>query len=227
MFRMIARGASLMALAAAFGAGVSVNALAQDYKDSGFLDDYSQLTVQTDSSGVARRMWVSPKFTRANYQKLLLEQISYYPQPQPSDKVPQGSLEDIRGYMTTALSNALRPVVPLATAPGPGVARVQIAITAAGVQGEALKPYDLIPIAFVVHTVSQAAGAGTAHAQLAVESKITDSVTGEVLARLVRGAKGIDLSSNQSLSLSLVKPTIDEWAASAADSIAARLKAGN
>ncbi len=212
-----------VALAVSFGIGLAANAAAQN---SGFLKDYSQLTVQTDRFGVARRMWVSPKFTGANYQKLLLEPIAYYPQPQPTSQVPQSSLDDIRGYMATALSGALGPVVPLVKAPGPGVARVELAITATGVQGAPFQPYDLIPAAFLLRTVSQATGVSSDQVQLAIESRITDSVSGEVLGLLVREAKGVQVPSNQNLTLPIVKSRIDEWAAAAADSVGERLKAG-
>jgi len=212
------------AVLAAFTLLAAGGVLAQAYHDSGYLDDYSTLTTEKDSYGVERRLWVSPEFNGAKYKKLLVSDVTYYPQPQGSDKVPMSALMDIETYMSSAARKAAGPY--LTSQAGPGVARVEIAITAARIEGAPLKPYELIPAAFVIHAVSQAAGAGSDDAKLAVESRITDSVTGVVLARIVREAKGVELPSNQALSLSLVQRTIDEWAAAAASALTTRLGAG-
>lgn len=213
---------SAIVLAAWLGCGLAASAGAQD---SGYLKDYSQLKPETDAFGVERRVWISPKLTRANYQKILLEHVTFYPEPQPSDKVSMDTLNQIRDYGDSALRNALASVAPLVDQPGPGVLRVRVAMTGASVQGSKLKPYQLIPAAFILSMAVDAAGGGTANAQLAVESAGTDSVTGEPLFRVVRQAQGIQLPSNASLTLQMVRPRIDEWASSAQEVLAARMKA--
>ncbi len=59
-------------------------------KYSGFLSDYSKLKKEKDPLGVTRLVWRSPKFTRANYQKVLLEKVGFYPAPQASKQVAAG-----------------------------------------------------------------------------------------------------------------------------------------
>ncbi len=56
-------------------------------ESSGFLKDYSQLKTEKDPLGFERRIWTSPKLTRANYQKVLVERVIFYPAPQPSERV--------------------------------------------------------------------------------------------------------------------------------------------
>jgi hypothetical protein len=220
MIRSIAK-MSAVVLAVLFGIGLAANAGAQD---SGFLKDYSQLTPEKDAFGVERRVWISPKLTRANYQKILLEHVSFYPEPRPSDKVSMDTLNQIRDYGDSALRNALASVAPLVNQAGPGVLRVRVAMTGASVQGSKLKPWQLIPAAFVLSMAVDAAGGGTANAQLAVESAGTDSVTGEPLFRVVRQAQGIQLPSNANLTLQMVQPKIDEWVSSAQEVLARRMK---
>ena len=223
MFRSIASRMGVATLAVILGTGLAANANAQG-KGSGFLKDYSQLKTEKDPLGNERRMWVNPKFTRANYQTILLEPLGFYPAPQPSEQVSMGALNDMRVYADSAMRKAVTTVVPLANAPGPGVARIRWAVTAAAVEGFELKPYQLIPVALIFTGVKEAAGQGSRKVQLAVESEMTDSVTGEVLIRVVREAQGINVKEKTPLTLKVAQPQIDKWAESVQQSLAARLK---
>ena len=224
MFRSIAGRIEMVTLAVILGVGLAANAAAQG-KDSGFLKDYSQLKTEKDPLGVERRIWISPKLTHANYQRVLMEPISFYPSPQPSEKVSMGTLNDLRGYGDSAVRKAIASVVPLSDASGPGVLKVRVAITAVGVEGN-LKPYQLIPIALAFTAAKEVAGQGRRDLKLFVESEITDSVSGEPVALVVREAQGVQLKSNEKLTLQHAKPQIDKWAESVQQSLAARLKPG-
>jgi hypothetical protein len=223
MFSSLARTIGTATLAVILGAGLTANVTAQG-KDSGFLKDYSQLKTEKDPLGFQRRIWASPKLTREAYQKVLVERITFYPAPQSSEKVSTGTLNDIRDYGEAAIRKAIASVVPLADAPGSGVLRVRIAVTAVAVESAQLKPYQLIPVALVLTAATEAAGEGRRDVKLAVETEITDSVSGEPLARVVRDAQGVRLKSNEALTLEVAKPQIDRWAEAARESLAARLK---
>lgn len=225
MIRSIAGSIEVLALALVLSTTWSASVSAQQ-KDSGFLKDYSQLKIERDSLGVERRIWVSPKFTQANYQKVLLEPISFYPAPEPSGKVSKGALSDIRNYMDSAMRKALAGVVPLSDAPGPGVARIRVAITAAGVEGVKLKAYQLVPVALAATAAKEASGNSNRDVDLFVESEVTDSVTGEPLALVVRAAQGVQIKSNEQLTLQKAKPHIDKWAEAVRQYFAGRLSAG-
>ncbi|WP_225315348.1 DUF3313 family protein, partial [Klebsiella pneumoniae] len=75
--------------------------------------------------------------------------------------------------------------------PGPGVAKARIAITAVGSESEALAAYQYIPVALAV-TGARAVleGGRPQQATIAIESKVTDSQTGQLLWASVRGGTG-------------------------------------
>ena len=223
MVRSIANGIQAVGLAVILGTGLAANSPAQA-QDSGFLKDYSQLKVEKDPLGAERRIWASPKFTRANYQKVLIEPTGFYPAPQPSEQVSMGALNDIRGYSDSELRKAFASVVPLATAPGAGVLRLRMALTAVAVEGGSLKPYQLIPVALVLTTAKEAAGQSKRDVKLFVETEITDSVSGEPLARIVREAQGVQVKSKEQLTLKDAKPQIDKWGEAVRQFLAARMK---
>jgi hypothetical protein len=202
--------AAFAALSLALGLGLGAIFPAQA-DDSGFLPDYNRLVAEKDPLGRERRVWMSPKFTRANYKKILLEPVTFYPAPQPSDRVSLGTLTDIRNYLNSALRTALSGVVPLADAPGPGVARARVALTAASVD-TSLKPYQFIPVAFVFHAAQSATGTAKYDVTLNVESEISDSATGELLVLVVRKVQGVQVEGDAPLTLGVAKPQIDEWA---------------
>jgi len=207
----------------ALGFGLAAAAVAQA-KDSGFLKDYSQLRPEKDATGVERRVWVSPKFARPAYEKLLVEPVVFYPEPRPTKQLSARDLKEMREYLDTTIRHLLAGVVQLADAPGPGVARVRVAVTATEVEGGSLKPYQLLPIAMVVTAARKAASGPQHDVKLALEMDVTDSASGEPLARAVRPAKGVEVEGGQQLTLALAKPRIDQWAESVRASIAVRMQ---
>ena len=222
MTKAIAGKLGIIVAAMMFGVGLAVNGLAAD-GDSGFLKDYSQLQEGKDLLGNERRIWISPKFTRENYNTILMEKVSFYPAPQPSDQVSQSTLTDIRDYGDKAIRKTIAGVLPMTDKPGPGVARVRIALTAVGVD-KSLKPYQLIPTALIFTAVTRATGASKLDAKLFVESEITDSVTGEPLAKAVRHAQGVEVKADQKLTLDIVRPRIDAWAEATGKEMTIRLQ---
>jgi hypothetical protein len=193
--------------------------------DSGFLPDYSKLQQVKDSNGKPLRQWISPKLSKANYQKMLIEQVAYYPEPKGSDQVSDQTLKDIQQYMDAQLRAVGLARVPQVTEPGPGVLRVKVAITAVDTSATGLKPWQIIPVALVIQGAKAATGHRPENSNLAVEAIVTDSVTGEPLGMSVREAHGVTLpNSRAQLTLETVKPRIDAWAAGVASLVDKRIK---
>jgi hypothetical protein len=193
--------------------------------DSGFLPDYSKLENTKDSNGVPVRRWLSPKLTKANYQKVIIDKVVFYPEPQASDQVSDQTLKDIQNYVDTQLRTVALDKVPQVTDPGPGVLRLKLAITAVDTSAAPLKPWQIIPVALVIQGAEAASGHRTRDADLSIESLVTDSVTNEVLGENVRGTKGVTLPNSQAqLTLDVVKSRIDEWAASSAQLVQQKLE---
>lgn len=180
---------------------------AQD-KESGFLGDYSALAQVKDKAGETVMRYVSPKFKPGAYQKVMIDPTSYYPAPKPTDQVTASTLTEISAYVDKGLREKIGAKVPLASEPGPGVLRMRPAITAVVPQTPGLKPYQVIPIAFII---SSAKGRGK-EAAINVEVDVVDSVTGERMGAAVRKGVGAKLASDKApLTLKDVQPLLDKW----------------
>ena len=193
--------------------------------DSGFLPDYSQLQPVKDLNGKPIRQWTSPKLNKANYQKILIEKVTFYPEPKGSDQVSDKALSDIQQYMDSQLRTVGLARIPQVTEPGPGVLRVKVAITAVDTSATGLKPWQIIPVALVIQGAKAATGNRPENSNLAVEAIVTDSVTNEPLGMSVREAHGEVLpNSRAQLTLDTVKSRIDAWAAGVASLVDKRIQ---
>ncbi|MCL4780056.1 MAG: DUF3313 family protein [Gammaproteobacteria bacterium] len=215
----IARSSSCLAVALAFSLLAGVSPVhADEVAHSGFLPDYSQLEKQKDAKGSELLRWQSPNLSKANYQKILLEPVTFYPEPQASEQVSDQVLKDIQAYLDSSLRTVGLANVPQATEAGPGVLRIKVAITAVETSSSGLKPWQLIPVALVVQGAKAASGNRPRDVDLDVEALVSDSVSGEVLAMSVRKGKGQDLKdSDAQLTLDDAKPRIDQWAENVAE----------
>jgi hypothetical protein len=137
---------------------------------------------------------------------VLLDPIQYYPAPQPTEQVQTKTLNDIRNFMDNGLRKGIAARIPLATEPGPGVLRLRFAITAVGTEEAALKPYQYIPVAFLV----TAATGRAVDAKIAVEIEAVDSVTGERMGAAVREGRGAQLKGKE-LTLADVQAQLGKW----------------
>ena len=191
--------------------------------DSGFLKDYSQLQVGKDAKGSERRFWAKDKVNWQSYQAILVEPVDFYPKPEGTPQVTLGALNDIRNYLNAGIPKAIEANMKVAKEPGPGVLRLRSAITAVSVD-KSLKPYQLIPIGLLITAAQRSGGSASYPVKLQVESELTDSVSGEVLARSVREAKGVEVKGDQPVTLKIAQPQIDLWLAGLREEVALRAK---
>jgi hypothetical protein len=180
---------------------------------SGFLQDYSRLSEQQSPSGAKVARWVDPDLQIARYNQIFVEPSQFYPQPQPSARLSQETLQGITLYFDTALRRELSKVMPLTDSPTAGTLVLRPAITAVSASTEGLKPYEVIPIALVVAAASTAAGTRDQQVEIAAEAAVIDAQNSRVVAQVVRKGSGLDLDNDeQVLSVDNVKPVIDVWA---------------
>jgi hypothetical protein len=202
------------------GVGIASGAPKPD-QFSGFLNDYSQLNETKDATGMTVLRFVSPRMSRENYQQLIIEPVQFFPEPKPTEQVTAETLGQIKEYADQALRREIRQKVPLVGEPGPGVARLRVALTAVGAKSEGLKPYQYVPVALVLTGARAAAGGHPQQASVFLEAEMTDSVSGERLAIAVRGGTGERLRAlkegGKAVSLDAVKPLLDRWARAYAD----------
>jgi len=188
---------------------------------SGFLGDYSKLAPEKDAMGEPVLRYVSPKLAPGAYTKVLIDPVQFHPAPQPSESVDESTLTAIRNYIDKGLRDGMSAKIPLASGPGPGVIRIRPAITAVASETTDLKPYQYIPIAFIV---TSAVGRSK-QAAIQMEIEAIDSVTSERLGAAVRQGAGAKLESNeQKLTLEHVRPLLDKWIATGSAFSAERVK---
>lgn len=204
---------------------VASPAWSADVPHSGFLPDYSQLKPAKSAAGNRLERWLSPKLTRENYHAMIVDDVVFYPTPEATEQVPQQTLDDILTYLTHSVREVALREVPQVTEPGPGVARLRVAVTAVAVGSTGMKPYEFVPAALVFSTAMRAAGQRSQDVMLSVEAIITDSVTGEPLGMVVRHGPGQQLKNAKTpLTLDQLKARIDNWAEAAAATVDQRLK---
>jgi hypothetical protein len=175
---------------------------------SGFLGDYSKLSEEKDASGETVLRYVNPNVKPGTYQAVRVDPIEYYPAPKPTEQVSAQTLTEIADYMDKGIRDALSRKVKVVTESGPGVARMRTAITAVAPKSPGLRPYELLPIGFLI---SAAKGRGK-EATIQVEVQVIDSVTGELIGESVRKGTGAKLASETApLSLKDIQPLLNKW----------------
>lgn len=180
---------------------------------SGFLKDYSRLKEARSPSGAEVMRWVDPTIKVDQYTSVYIEPSQLYPAPKPTEKIPQSTLNAITAYYDQALKREISKVLPLASAPGPGVIVVRPAITAVSSQTESLAPYEYIPVALVAAAVTTASGIRDQETQLSTEAVFIDGKDQHVVAQVVRKGTGKPLSNaSQVMKADDVKAVIDGWA---------------
>lgn len=198
---------------AIFGLGGCASSQVDPSHYSGFLKDYSQLKPAESASGAPVMRWIDPDVKFDKYTSVYIEPSQFYPQPQPTAVISAQALQSITRYFDTALKRELSKNMTLAQGPGPNTIVVRPAITAVATSTEALKPYEVIPIALVAAAVNTAAGGRDQNVEIATEAAFLDAQTNKVLAQVVRKGSGEPLENDQTqLTLDDVKPVLDGWA---------------
>jgi len=118
-----------------------------------------------------------------------------------ASEIPQQELEDLRNYMYVAVVNAISDRYPIAHWPGPGIARIRIAITD-------LKKSKILQ---KLQPGSRFAGSGLSGGASA-EIELVDSETGLQLAAGIESQLGNQFSLDGVSSWGDAKAVMDDWA---------------
>jgi hypothetical protein len=234
---------------AAGGASSGVNAsqiTAANAPRVGFLTEYSKLAPMPGGDGML--CWRDQGAMWKSYDKVLFERIKVYITPGSQKPVDPSDLKTLTEYFHRALVKATQPVAQVVDKAGPGVLRVQLALTS-------LTPTDTlaslagtaVPFGFVAEEGSgvatgRPAGSTPYLGETGLEAKFLDGVTGKVLAECADNEIGrkyaADVSSGASgaatnwvngyldsfTSWSYAKLAFDKWSAAFAQRFAALRK---
>jgi uncharacterized membrane protein len=224
MQNSIFRGVTLLAIAAVVAAGCATSKAPAESEYSGFLGDYSDLQKFQDAKGETVLRYINPKLNPKNYSAVIVEPMGMYPKAQPTEQLTQDTIDQIQRYGSACLRRALASKVRVVDAAGPGVLRLQVAITGVVSTSQPLKPYQVVPMAFVATMAINSVAGAPQQARLLAEARGTDSVSGEVLAKVVRAHTGASLGRASSkeepvITFDSVKPVLDDWCETVSTSI--------
>ena len=176
---------------------------AQRAQRTGFLSDYSKLKPYSD---VSYRN-IPSQATIRRYSKFIVDPVvihfhtgSKAIEERTKGKITEQDITDLKNYMHDAIVNAISDRYGIAYRPGPGVARVRIAITD-------LKKSNVL---MNIHPGSKLLGSGLGGASL--EAEWLDSQTGEQIAALVESQLGDRLSLDGLSEWGDAKAIMDDWA---------------
>lgn len=152
--------------------------------NSGFLTDYGLLQADPEDAGYSH--YVAPAFNPAQYRKFIIDTpeiiVNTGDKYQPLDPA---RLADIQQYYQAVMSAALGKHYEVVTEPGPGVARLRVAVVGVVEVNPPLKPRDLIPVSALFKVARAAAGKNPQVLRVSIESEALDSETGAVLGETV------------------------------------------
>ena len=149
---------------------------------SGFLPNYS-LLVPMATSQSDTRIWryriadVNP----ASYTAVILDPI--YLNQSATREVSAEAISQAQVTLQDSMVAAInsRGNIRIVTSPGPGVARITVGITGAENSADSLQPWNFTPIGLAVNAAAYAGGVNSKTPALLVESKITDSLSKQLL----------------------------------------------
>lgn len=152
--------------------------------NSGFLADYSLL--QADPEDATYRHYVAPGFDPAKYRKFIIDKPEIIVNTGGRyQSLDPARLADIEQYYQAVMSAALGQHYLVVTEPGPGVARLRVAVVGVVEVNPPLKPRDLIPVSALFKVARAAVGKNPQVLRVSIESEALDSETGAVLGETV------------------------------------------
>jgi hypothetical protein len=186
-------------LAALVLAGCGSSRQVRDVQPQGFLGDYSRLT--TGASGEAALRYINPDADWASYDKVIVEPVTVWASG-GATAVPEQDLKNVADYLYAQLRDQLGKDFQLVDQPGPGTLRVAAALTDAEPANQTMVAVSsVVPIAAAVSgSYEYITGEPTFQGQAAVEAKITDAASGEVLAEAVdrrMGGRALNSAANK------------------------------
>jgi hypothetical protein len=148
-------------------------------QQTGFLSSYSNL----EPNGPNGMRYLGPKL--GQYSKFILDPVTVkFYDPESEGKISQEDIDHLKSFFHDQLQQDLSVSYTLVTEPGPGVARLRVAIT------------DLKPGTPALNVLPQTKLTGLGLGAASAEAELVDSVTGEQLAA------GIDSQTGSRLSFS-------------------------
>jgi hypothetical protein len=207
------RKAILLLMVTLLGACASTDTEVHQTEYSGFLtqDLYSKLDKHVYKSGDVVYRWHSPNLKTRKYDKLLIERVTFWPEPQVSEQVDQQVLDEIADFFTEILRKRSADVVPVVDEAGPHTLRIRVAITGIKISTEGMRAWEIMPVAAAIGAASAVAGTRGQVIEVFFETHVQDSQTDEILAGSVRKIYGEKLeNAKEQLNLDHLRKQLEQ-----------------
>jgi hypothetical protein len=147
---------------------------------SGFLGDYSML--QPGGPGQPLYRYVNPNVNWSQYNAIMIDPVTFWDAEDSS--VSPEEQQDLCAYFYNKLRASMMKYFQVVDQPGPGVMRLQVAITNATAATPVLRTASVVvPQMRIINRLKQFATGSFAFVGSArAEMKLTDSVSGQILA---------------------------------------------
>lgn len=179
-------------------------------ESSGFLVNYDLLEPVEGSAGMQIYVYENDDIETNEYHAAIVEPVFIYEGATDGDGVTYQNIENAKNGINAGLKRAVAEHFKLTEKPGPGVFRMQMAITGADLEGQGLKPWNIIPVSAAITLATHATGYENKRPVLVVELKITDSQTGEILKEVLTISGG-DYFRNEDNTSAAFEELADEW----------------
>lgn len=172
----------------------------KDEQFSGFLPNYDGLQELSSPSGQQVLRWVAPGFAPGSYSTVVFNQLEFYPEPKPNERVNVQTLEELQAYTSDNVRSVLQTkyrVVPdiHAARPGSRTLILRAAITGVTATSEGMRWYEIVPVAAVIGATQAATGHRDQNTELFIEAEFIDAASGLPVLKVVRKVFGKTLSN--------------------------------
>lgn len=154
-------------------------------KTAGFLPDYSLLKpVSGVPEGVEIYRYTAPNVQRGDYHAVMIMPVMLY-QTATENGIEKDQLTTAQADLQSGIEKVVRHKMRVVNSAGPGVIQLSVAITGAVVDGQGLKPRNLLPISAAILLASKATGVDEKTPSMMVELKFVDSQTNQLVREVV------------------------------------------
>jgi hypothetical protein len=199
------------------GCATSKPASISSTTQSGFLGDYSRLQPGSKEKDQALLRYLNPAAQWQQYTKVMIDPVTFW--GDEKSKVKPADQKVLTTYFRASLEKQFGQFFQIVNVAGPGVMRVQVALTDLESSTPGLRTISLVvPQARMLNMVQSLAtgkyvGAGAAQA----EARLTDAATGQILGEMLdKRLGGSSASSAASWEWGDAEVIMDQWAEKAA-----------